>query len=241
MDDTATGRRSVGKALVTGAVVAAVLAGAAVVFSPAAEVVAGVAEPGDAVVPHPLGDSLNGGRGVDLAGLPGGANPPASPTTPAPPATTEPPPPPVQAPGTVRLPEGGSATLVREEVTSDGVLPIPEGVGEATWWGVELGAAEGATVLAGHVNWKGMTGPFDELWRSAPGQEVSVVDTAGKAFKYTVSQVLTVRKDELPARAVELFGPRGGHRLVLVTCGGRWVGGAQGYEENQVVIATPVT
>ncbi|NUT95204.1 MAG: class F sortase [Saccharothrix sp.] len=227
------------KALLTGAVVAGVLAGAVVVFSPSAEVVAGVAEPGDAVVPFPLGDSLNGGRGVDLAGLPGGANPPASPTTPT--TSVEAPPPPVQAPGTVRLPEGGLATLVRKEVTAEGVLPIPEGVGEATWWGVELGAAEGATVLAGHVNWKGVTGPFDELWRSAPGQAVSVVDTAGKVFKYSVSQVLTVRKDELPARAVELFGPGGGHRLVLVTCGGRWVGGAQGYEENQVVVATPVT
>lgn len=227
------------RAFLTGAVVACLLAGLALVFSPAPEVVAGAAVPGDPVVPHPLGDSLNGGRGVDLVGLPGGANPPASPTTPPPSEPPQAPPP--QAPGTVRLPEGGLATLVREEVTANGELPVPEGVGEATWWGVDLGAAEGATVLAGHVNWRGVTGPFDELWRSAPGREVTVVDTAGKVFKYVVSEVHTVRKDELPTRAVELFGPRGGHRLVLVTCGGRWVGGEQGYEENQVVVAEPVT
>ncbi|GAA0215650.1 hypothetical protein GCM10010492_11830 [Saccharothrix mutabilis subsp. mutabilis] len=227
------------RAFLTGAVVACLLAGLALVFTPAPEVVAGAAVPGDPVVPHPLGDSLAGGRGVDLAGLPGGANPPASPTTPPP---AEPPPaPPTQAPGTVRLPEGGLATLVREEVTASGELPVPEGVGEATWWGVDLGAAEGATVLAGHVNWKGLTGPFDELWRAAPGREVTVVDTAGNVFKYAVSEVHTVRKDELPTRAVELFGPRGGHRLGLVTCGGRWVGGEQGYEANQVVVAKPVT
>ncbi len=184
---------------------------------------------------------MKSGRGVDLAGMPGGANPPTG--IPEPPVTTTAPPPVVpeqQAPGTVKLPEGGTATLVRKEVSADGVLPVPDGVGEATWWGVDLGAGEGATVLAGHVNWKGVTGPFDELWRAALGREVTVVDTAGKAFRFQVSQVVTVRKDELAQRAVELFGPRGAHRLVLVTCGGRWVGGDTGYEENQVVVASPV-
>lgn len=232
------------KSLLTGAAVAALLAAAALVSTQSADVVlAGAPTPGDAVVPHPLGDSASSGRGVDLAGMPAGANPPAAPPsstgTPAPPPERQPEPP-KQQPGTVRLPLGGLATLVREEVTADGVLPVPEGVGEATWWGVDLGAAEGATVLAGHVNWKGLTGPFDELWRSAVGQEVTVVDTAGKAFRFKVSQVESVRKDALPTRAVELFGPRGGHRLVLVTCGGRWVGGDTGYEENRVVTATPV-
>jgi hypothetical protein len=43
----------------------------------------------------------------------------------------------------------------------------------------------------------------------------------------------------LPGRAQELFGQDGAHRLVLVTCGGRWVGGHDGYEENRVVIAEP--
>ncbi|WP_420803578.1 class F sortase [Saccharothrix deserti] len=236
------------KALLTGAAVAALLASAALVFTQSSDVVlAGRSVPGDAAVPHPLGDSARSGRGVDLAGMPAGANAPASPPPTTADTTTPPPPPPApppqqqqQQPGTVRLPEGGLATLVREEVTADGVLPIPEGVGEATWWGVDLGAAEGATVLAGHVNWKGVTGPFDELWRSAVGQDVTVVDTAGKTFRFKVSRVEAVRKDALPSRAVELFGPRGEHRLVLVTCGGRWVGGNTGYEENQVVIATPV-
>lgn len=233
------------KALLTGVAVAALLASAALVVTrPPDVVLAGLATPGDAVVPHPLGDSARSGRGVDLAGMPVGANPPGTPATATPTTPTPAPQPPVapprQQPGTVRLPAGGLATLVREEVTADGVLPVPEGVGEATWWGVDLGAAEGATVLAGHVNWKGMTGPFDELWRAAVGQHVTVVDTAGRSFRFQVSEVEAVPKDSLPARAVELFGPRGGHRLVLVTCGGRWVGGDTGYEENQVVIATPV-
>lgn len=145
-----------------------------------------------------------------------------------------------QPPGTVRLPEGGTAELVREEVDRSGTLPVPDGVDEASWWGAGLDAPKGATVLAGHVNWKGEVGPFEELWRSEPGQQVTVVDEHGTEWRYRVSEVVTVHKDDLPSRARELFGQGGPHRLVLVTCGGRYVGGDLGYDENRIVVATPV-
>ena len=228
-----------GKAFLTGVLAASVLAaGALVTAIPSVTVVAGRAIAGDAPTPSPLGDSLSTGRGPDLAGLRAGANPPKAPSTP----TTPPPAPPPQTrePGTVRLPEGGLAKLVRREVGADGVLPVPDGIGEATWWGAEPAAPTGAMVLAGHVNWKGMTGPFDELWRTQTGRDVSLVDGNGKETKYRISEVLTIHKDELPTRAVDLFGPRGPHRLVLVTCGGEWVGGQVGYDQNRVVIAQPV-
>ena len=169
---------------------------------------------------------------------------PAQPSTKAPPpkpkATPKPPPAPRrQAPGTVRLAQGGTATLIRKDVVG-GVLPIPEGVREATWWGAAFDGAAGATVLAGHVNWKGATGPFAELWESRVGDVVTVVEKGGATHRYKVRQLVTVHKSDLPARAQELFGQDGPHRLVLVTCGGRWVGGADGYEENRVVIAEPM-
>ena len=83
-------------------------------------------------------------------------------------------------------------------------------------------------------------GPFAELWQAQNGREVVIADSAGKEFRFRIKQIETVRKEELPARAVEFFGPRGPHRLVLVTCGGTWIGGQQGYEANRVVIAEPV-
>ncbi|MCO1577083.1 class F sortase [Crossiella sp. SN42] len=175
-------------------------------------------------------------------GQPGGGNP-AQPTT----TTTTPPKPgqpnqitqPAggQRPGTVRLPEGGTATLVRREVAPDGVLPVPDGVRDATWWGAGLDAAKGATVLAGHVNWKGATGPFAELWRSDKGQQVTVKDATGKTHNYRITEVHTVHKDQLPQRAETLFAQTGNHRLVLVTCGGEWVGGQLGYDDNRIVVA----
>jgi LPXTG-site transpeptidase (sortase) family protein len=163
--------------------------------------------------------------------------------TPAPSTTSEPPatpdPPPAQPANTIRLAGGGTATLVRKEVV-DGVLPVPDGVREAAWWGAQLDGQTGATVLAGHVNWRGATGPFAELWETKLGDVVTVVDKDGRVYQFRVRQLVTVHKTDLPSRAQELFGQDGAHRLVLVTCGGRWTGGRNGYEENRVVIAESV-
>lgn len=144
-----------------------------------------------------------------------------------------------QPPGTVKLAHGGTAKLVQEEIDSSGTLPVPENLDEATWWGAGLDASKGATVLAGHVNWKGSVGPFSELWDSQRGDEVTVQDESSKTWRYEVSEIVTLDKEELPQRAPELFGQGGEHRLVLVTCGGRFVGGDTGYDENRIVVAQP--
>jgi hypothetical protein len=148
--------------------------------------------------------------------------------------------PPAQRADTVRLASGGTATLVRTDVGPDGVLPIPIALDQATWWGSELNDRTGATVLAGHVNWHGQTGPFDELWRARVNDPVTIVDPDGHTLRFRVVQLVTLHKDELPRRAAELFAQKGPHRLVLVTCGGQWVGGEMGYASNRVVIAEPV-
>ncbi|SDN11025.1 class F sortase [Allokutzneria albata] len=167
-------------------------------------------------------------------GLPGGVV-----SAPAPPPPTAPEPSSGQKPGTVRLPGGGTATLVRKEVGPDATLPVPEGVREATWWGAGLGAPIGATLLAGHVNFRGAVGPFNELWKAEQGQDVTVSDSDSKVFRYRISEIITLHKNELPDSAERLFSQQGPHRLVLVTCGGRWVGGDLGYNENRIVVATP--
>ncbi|MEV7037898.1 class F sortase [Amycolatopsis sp. NPDC051061] len=146
-----------------------------------------------------------------------------------------------QRPGTVRLPDGATARLVRTELTDRGVLPIPRGLGDAAWWGAKLGAAQGAALLSGHVNWEGQRGPFDELWRMRDGDEVSVVDARGGRWVYRVDSVTTLPKETLPEQAAKWFGQDGPHRLVLVTCGGDYVGGTEGYDENRLVTAKLVT
>ncbi|GLZ60963.1 class F sortase [Micromonospora sp. NBRC 107095] len=142
-------------------------------------------------------------------------------------------------PGSVRLPLGGTARVIRREIGGDGVLPLPDGIGDAAWWGSALSAGTGAAVLAGHVNWRGEVGPFAELWRAGHGGRVEVADEHGRYRRYRIIEVHTVAKADLPRRAPDLFGQHGPHRIVLVTCGGRWVGGPLGYEANRIVVGYP--
>ncbi|MDT8914639.1 class F sortase [Amycolatopsis sp. PS_44_ISF1] len=148
---------------------------------------------------------------------------------------------PGRTPGTVSLPAGGTAKLVPEEVGADGALVIPPSLDEAAWWGSGLGAARGVTLFSGHVNWKGRTGPFNQLWQLKEGQTVTVTDTAGARWSYRVDEVRTIHKSGLAAESEKLFSPDGPHRLVLVTCGGDYVGGTEGYDDNRVAAAELVT
>jgi Sortase domain len=162
-------------------------------------------------------------------------------TAPSPESAAPAAPPPVrpQPRGSIRLPNGGTAALVREELGPDGALPVPDDLGQAAEWGAAIGSANGASVFAGHVNWGGASGPFAELWSARIDAPVIVVDSGGKTWTYRITQIITVHKDELPQRADELFSQQGAPRVVLVTCGGEWIGGVTGYDENRVVIAEP--
>jgi hypothetical protein len=142
--------------------------------------------------------------------------------------------------GTVHLPAGGTARLIAAQVSKDGTMSVPDQLDQATWWGATLGAPHGATLLAGHVNWQGRTGPFAELWQDKVGQQVTVVDNAGRDWVYRITQLVTIAKADLPKQAKQLYGLDGDHRLVLATCGGEFVGGAEGYNDNRFAVATLV-
>jgi hypothetical protein len=143
--------------------------------------------------------------------------------------------------GTVHLPGGGTAELIAAQVSKDGTMSVPQRLDQATWWGATLGAPAGATLLAGHVNWQGHTGPFAELWQDQVGQQITVVDNKGRNWVYRITQLVTVAKADLPNRAKRLYGLDGDHRLVLATCGGEFVGGNEGYDDNRFAVATLVT
>ncbi|OQO89616.1 sortase [Saccharomonospora piscinae] len=179
------------------------------------------------------------------ASVPAEAGEPAAEPDPAPTSRptgpAEPPPDTPQPPGTVRLADGDTAGLVRTRLTGDGTLPIPPGTADVAWWGAEVGAERGVSLLAGHVGWHGADGSFAALWRHRPGDEVTVRDTADRPWTYRVAAVRTLHKTDLGAHAPDLFRQDGPHRLVLVTCGGDYLGGTDGYSDNLVVTATPVS
>src|SRR5205807_9061533 len=59
------------------------------------------------------------------------------------------------------------------------------------------------------LNWAGKTGPFAELWQDKPGDIVTLRDNSGVEWRYQVTQVLTLNKDQLPQRAPALFASTG--------------------------------
>ncbi len=144
-------------------------------------------------------------------------------------------------PARLSLPGGGTAKLVQEDLDAAGALKIPEGLDEAAWWGARLGADHGVALLSGHVNWKGKKGPFNELWQVKQGQEIKLTDAAGAHWVYRIDATETVHKSDLAGRSEQLFDPDGPHKLLLVTCGGEYVGGSEGYEDNRVVTASLVS
>lgn len=176
-----------------------------------------------------------------------------SPTKPATPAAERGSPAPVATPSTlgepVRRPVaptglaipalGIDQQVVPVGVRPDGLMEVPEDPRVTGWY--RFGAAPrdpgGAVVLAAHVDSRRFgIGPFAQLSRLRPGDEVSVRTEEGEIV-YRVTTLQVVGKDELPLDAV--FDRGGAPRLHLVTCAGDF-SSQTGWDSNLVVVASQV-
>jgi len=96
----------------------------------------------------------------------------------------------------------------------------------------------GSSILAAHIAYDGDDGVFVRLADVEPGAEIEVTDDEGLTRSYRVETVDQYDKTQLPDDIV--FARSGTERLVLVTCGGRFDPTARSYDDNVVVVATPV-
>ncbi|HYJ76462.1 MAG TPA: class F sortase [Kineosporiaceae bacterium] len=148
----------------------------------------------------------------------------------------------VFTPTRVVLPDGSAAPVVPVGLHPDGALVIPEDVHTVGWWtgGSRAGEAYGSVVVAGHVDsaTQGI-GVFAALRRLAPGQVVEL-DGGGHALRYRIVSATEVPQAEISSRA-GIFAVDGEPRLVLVTCGGAFDRERHRYQDNLVVVATPLT
>jgi len=95
----------------------------------------------------------------------------------------------------------------------------------------------GSAVIAGHLNWRGVTGLFADLADTPVGAVVTVAYDDGSKRAFTVTSVELVAK---PAVAVNgVFARDGVRRLRLVTCGGEFDDEVNSYRSNVVVTAVP--
>lgn len=191
--------------------------------------------------------------GLLLAGCAASDAPAAGPSAAAGSATTGPvaaPPPARQgreAPGgrttfvpTTLVLADGTRAPVDPAATRDGVLEVPERVDRVGWWdgSARIGDPYGSTVVAGHVDSAAQgLGVLAGLLSAAPGDVVTVEGDGGSA-RYRVASVEAVPKASL-ATSGDALAQDGAHRLVLITCTGRFDPVRRSYDDNLVVTALP--
>lgn len=168
---------------------------------------------------------------------------PAGPVAPVPSASEgrELPAPATFVPTAVVLPDGTGAPVVPVGLHADGALVVPDDVRTVGWWtgGSRVGEPFGSVVVAGHVDsaTRGI-GVFAELKRLVPGEVVEL--TAGtQRARYRIVSATRVPQARL-AQDAGIFRVDGEPQLVLVTCGGAFDPGKHRYQDNLVVIATPL-
>jgi LPXTG-site transpeptidase (sortase) family protein len=122
---------------------------------------------------------------------------------------------------------------------ADGSIATPASdPAKATGW-YRLGPTPGepgTAVIVGHVDTDSQPAVFHRLSELRKGKLIKVDREDHRVATFTVESVETFPKTSFPAGRV--FDPTGRARLVLVTCGGTWVGGRIGYSDNVIVFAT---
>jgi LPXTG-site transpeptidase (sortase) family protein len=98
--------------------------------------------------------------------------------------------------------------------------------------------AAGPLVLAGHVDSTAGPGVFYGLKKVKRGDTFEVDFADGKSVSYQVSQVSTFPKNKFPT---DLVYRANDDDIRIVTCGGKFNRKTRHYEDNVIVVASPVT
>ncbi|TXR56246.1 class F sortase [Quadrisphaera setariae] len=134
---------------------------------------------------------------------------------------------------------GVSSSLLPLGIAADGALQVPD-LGEAQSAGWLTTSAvpgrPGPSVIAGHVDSRSGPAVFFRLHELVPGDQVDVQLDDGSTVTYSVDDVVRVSKDAFPT--AEVYGPRPGPVLRLLTCGGAFDRATGHYEDNVIVFAS---
>ena len=141
-------------------------------------------------------------------------------------------------PARISIPEARIDADVRAVRAPRGVLAVPP-VGVAGWYsGGPRPGEYGRSVVIGHLDTKRGPGLVAEVPKLRPGAAISVIDQRGELHGFRVVGTAQVHKDRFPAEQV--YGAASAPVLVLVTCGGEWLGKERGYRDNILLYARAV-
>lgn len=146
-------------------------------------------------------------------------------------------------PNRVEIPAiDAKAPIVKVGTLPGRELDIPLDPRIVGWWrgGAKPGARQGTAILAGHINYSGVTGELAKIGTLDPGDAVYVYGKrAGNevALKFLITGVRTYKKTALPYQ--EIFDQDSVGRLAIVTCGGAFDASTGNYVDNIVAFAVP--
>jgi hypothetical protein len=134
-----------------------------------------------------------------------------------------------------------SAPILEVGLANDGSVDVPplKRHNEAGWFdGGPTPGQFGPALIVGHADTR--TGPsvFHDLGKLKPGDEIEVSREDGSLAVFEVNSVETFDKDKLPVDRV--YSDYSRPSLRLMTCGGDWLGGREGYADNVIVFASLV-
>lgn len=134
--------------------------------------------------------------------------------------------------------DGHKAAIDAVATDSQGALYPPTDVARVGWWvdSALPGSGAGSVVVTGHVDdARQGTGFAKRFSALKAGDRVELTGRDGATVAYRVTRTASVSKGVLPTDDLNrLDGPE---TLILVTCGGRFVGPPMGYENNDLVYA----
>jgi sortase (surface protein transpeptidase) len=135
---------------------------------------------------------------------------------------------------------GVAAGVISVGTTEDQQLELPQDAVTVAWFeGGPVPGASGSALLAAHVDFHGQKGVFFDLARLDPGTRIEVDMSDGSTRPFaTTGPAVQYPKYALPIDQV--FRRGGEPQITLVTCGGKFDRAKHSYEDNTVVVATPV-
>lgn len=146
-------------------------------------------------------------------------------------------------PDTLSAPSIGlQAPVVHWGASSEGKLEIPDSPTVSAFTrSAALGASEGSTLIAGHVNLPDGSGysPMSSIVKLKAGDLVATTGPTGSREEWKVTGSRIVSRDGLTPDMWQTTGPR---QLVLVTCAGELNSNGTRiiFNENLIVTAVPI-